>query len=207
MKVFVTRSVFIVAIGMMSTACTSPGSHYFSIHLDNDTPRDIYDARVITEAGQSLIKWTPDGYTLRAKESINSYGITLRSIPSELQVRWKEEIHGPLIERQISVRRELGRNFDGITFISILEDGSLQLSWVKKDNNKTVGCGGHIFDTYYEKARPKIERNIHRLNAYLKKKEADLAAGITEPYKNQKYSYDWSEVSIRCNYFLYMRDR
>lgn len=34
-----------------------------------------------------------------------------------------------------------------------------------------------------------------------------LDAGITDPRKKDKYSYDRSEVSFRCNYFLHMREQ
>lgn len=206
MSRLVVHIVLIITLCLLSAACASLGSQEFNIYLDNDTPQDIYDAQVISDIGQYLIIWS-DGYELRSRESINTYSISVRAIPKEVRVRWKNDPNDPWVERQIAARETLGSRFKGITFVSILEDGSLALSWVKEDRKmRTIGCGGYIFDTYYERARPQIERNISRWQAYLKKKEADLAAGITEPYKKETYYDRMDETTFRCSFLAYLQE-
>jgi hypothetical protein len=191
---------------LLPTSCALLEPRYFNIYLDNDTSQRIYAPQAISEIDQYLIIHSED-FPLRAKSSTNAHAIPVRSIPKEMRVRWKNELQGQWVERRIAIREVLGSRFNGIAFVSILEDTSLALSWLKRDGKmRTIGCGGYIFDTYYERARPQIERNISRWQAYLKKKEADLAAGITEPYKKETYYDRMDETTFRCSFLAYLQE-
>lgn len=207
MKTVVIKAVLVMTLGLVLTACSSLGAKNFNIYLDNDTSRDIYDPRVTSDDGRYLIIHSKN-FPLISRGSTNAHGISVRSIPKELTVRWKEYLQGPWIERRIAVREVLGRDFDGITFVSILEDGSLALSWEKRNRKMTtVGCGGYIYETYYDRAKPRIERNLeYSRRAYLKRKEVDLAAGKTGPYKKDGYPDSLSEIAFKCDFMPYMQE-
>lgn len=199
--------VFVVTILLSSTSCASTWNPYFNIYLHNDSSRYIYEPQVESDVGQRLIIHSKSFY-LTPGNSTNTHGISVRSTPRGLTVRWREELQGPLIERRISVREVLGRNFNGITFVSILEDDSLAFSWLKQDKSlKTVGCGGYIYETYYDRAKPRIERNLkYSREAYLRRREADLAAGKTELYKKDGYPDSLKEIEFQCDFMPYMEE-
>lgn len=204
MSRFIVNAALIITLCSLSMACVSSWSQEFNIYLDNDTSQDLYDARVVTDAGQSLINWPSEDYVLKAKKSVNTHGIAIRSIPKEVRVRWKNEPKGSWVERRIAIRDTLGRRFDGITFVSILENGSLALSWVKEDRTE---CGGYIFDAYYYRAKPIIEKNFNHWKAsYLKQKEAaGLTVDVNASYEKGGYP-DWlDERKFQCNFRFYRK--
>lgn len=61
-------------------------------------------------------------------------------------IGWKYGVNQKYIDKKIVLDNHLESNFQGSIFISILEDESLEMSWVSKDKNTGLrNCGGYIF--------------------------------------------------------------
>ncbi|MGI2030456.1 hypothetical protein [Endozoicomonas acroporae] len=181
---------------------------YYSVVVHNDSGIDLYDIKVISSSGESLYPGHPGTYHfLGSNLSGGTVSLPMKSIPDYVTIEWGNQEGGELVKKKLNVEKKLPKEFWGGVIFSVLENRDVEISWKLRggESERYINCGGYIFEKYYYRAKPKIDKNIADWQSYLKQKEADLKAGLTDKYKKPKYYDQVTEADFRCNDLLYLK--
>ncbi|WP_422463403.1 hypothetical protein [Endozoicomonas sp. ALB115] len=199
------KALLVALTVLLISGCSQMKYYNFVVH--NDSESDIYNIEVISNKEESLYPGHPGSYAFLEKgHAGGTVSLPMESVPDLVHIQWKNHKNGSLFKKIINLKELLPNHFLGDVFFSITGKDNIFLSWVQtKSNYRSLDCGGYIFEKYYYRAKPKIDKNIADWQSYLKQKEADLKAGLTDKYKKPKYYDQVTEADFRCNDLLYLK--
>ncbi|WP_422491685.1 hypothetical protein, partial [Endozoicomonas sp. ALE010] len=187
-KVIGQGLILITTAMFLLTGCNAMKYYNFVVQNDSDTP--IYELRVLSVEGREIYPiYRNASRPINIGHTAGTVSLSMRELPEYVLIEWKNIGNGTLLKKKLDLKKMLPKNFWGGVVFSVLENRDVEVSWKLRggESERYIDCGGYIFEKYYYRAKPKIDKNIADWQSYLKQKEADLKAGLTDKYKKPKY--------------------
>jgi hypothetical protein len=140
------RLILLLVIAWGLNGCGSFAYQSIGFSLHNDTEKTLFNPWIKTDENKyvygSSLKVMP--FKKGSGGRINVFDF--KRLPEYLVVGWKYDVDENYIEEKIYLKESLDKDYKGNIFISILDDQSLRLSWVRVDENSGLRvCDGYIF--------------------------------------------------------------